>query len=167
MIKNNDSFLYDVDNHQKHKLEIINLIKQIPKNSYENISHTDYNLPNTLYKAWFNYFIKNVFFSWKEKFSDLTGSRIHLSNAWFQWYEKNDFHSWHIHGATHFTNIYYLSLPNKDIKTKIKNFDQEKNFDVSEGQILTIPAFWEHKSPLNIYDEPKIIISFNAEIKQK
>lgn len=122
-------------------------------------------MPQTLHKAWYNYFIKNIYFPWKDKFCDYSNSEIVLHNAWFQWYEKNDFHVWHIHGGTHFTNIYYLSLPNKDIKTKIKDFDEEKNFDVSEGQILTIPAYWRHKSPPNTFDEPKIIISFNTELK--
>jgi len=165
MIKNNNLFLYDVHEHQKHKLEIINLIKQIPKNPYSHISHTDYNLPSTFYRAWHEYFIKNIYFHWKDKFSDYVNSGIYLHNAWFQWYEKNDLHDWHTHQATHFTNIYYLSLPNNDIKTKIKDFEGEKNFDICEGQILTIPAYWKHKSPPNKFDEPKIIISFNTDIK--
>ena len=54
-----DCFLYDVPEHKKHKLEIINLIKQIPKNSYNNITHTDWNLPPSLHRAWYDYFIKN------------------------------------------------------------------------------------------------------------
>ena len=56
-----DCFLYDVPEHKKHKLEIINLIKQIPKNSYNNITHTDWNLPPSLHRAWYDYFIKNIF----------------------------------------------------------------------------------------------------------
>jgi len=159
-----DCFLYDVPQHEKHKTEIINLIKQIPKNSYNNITHTDWNLPPTLHRAWYDYFVKNIFISWQDKFSDDTNSNVHLHNAWFQWYEKNDFHPWHTHEQTHFTNIYYLSLPNKEIRTKVKTLEEEKNFDLHEGQILSIPAYWKHKSPPNTYDEPKIIISFNVEL---
>jgi hypothetical protein len=165
LIKNKSYFLYDVPEHQKHKPEIINLIKQIPQNCCGQISHTDYNLPNSLNRVWYQYFLKNIFFPWRDKFCDVAGSEINLHNCWFQWYEKNDFHSWHVHESAHFTNIYYLDLPNKEIKTQIKEFNEDKTIEVSEGQILTIPAFWKHKSPPNIFDQPKIVISFNLELK--
>jgi hypothetical protein len=165
VIRNKDIFLYDVPNHKEHKEEIINLIKQIPQNTYMNISHCDYNLPNSLMKAWNNYFIKNIYFLWKNKFCDLINSDLALSHSWFQWYEKNDFHDWHVHPGSHFTNVYYLNLPYKDMKTSIKDFDETKNIDISEGQIISFPGYWKHKSPPNIYNEPKIIVSFNTNLK--
>ena len=51
------------------------------------------------------------------------------------------------------------------MKTNIKDFDKIKNIDVNEGQIISFPGYWKHKSPPNIYDEPKIIISFNTNFK--
>lgn len=165
MKRNEDSFLYDVPNHLHHKKILIDLIKEIPQNKLNSISHTDWNLPDTLLKKWKNYFLQNIYESWKSKFENVTHEKIHLWNCWFQWYDKNDFHVWHVHGKTHFTNIYYLNLPNKETMTKIKNFNGEKIIDVNEGQILTIPAYWKHQSPVNLFEDAKIIISFNTEIK--
>ena len=36
---------------------------------------------------------------------------------------------------------------------------------IKEGQILTIPSFYLHQSPINNLKEPKIIISFNTTLK--
>ena len=164
--KDNSYFIYEVDKHEQHKKELIKLFKLIPQNKLNSISHTDWNLPRTLKREWADYFYHNVFDDWKKSFHEEIKQNIHLHNAWFQWYEKGDSHNWHTHGETHFTNVYYLNLPNKDIKTSIKIFDDEKNIDVKEGEIITFPAYWKHCSPVNIYDEPKIIISFNIDIKE-
>ncbi len=163
--KDNSYFIYKVNKHEQHKKKLIKLFKLIPQNKFGSISHTDWNLPRTLKREWFDYFYQNVFDGWEKSFYQEIKQNIHFHNAWFQWYEKGDLHDWHTHLETHFTNVYYLNLPNKDIKTSIKVFGDEKNIDVKEGEIITFPSYWNHCSPVNIYDEPKIIISFNFDIK--
>ena len=160
-----DSWLYNVPKHIVHKPILIDKMRLIPQNRIDQISHTDYNLPAGMIVEWREYFLKNIYHQFKLDFEDKVKSNIGLHNAWFQWYEKNDYHVWHIHGGVHFTNIYYLSLPNKEVKTTVKHIEQLKSFDVMEGQILTIPSYWWHKSPVNLFDDPKIIISFNTSIK--
>jgi hypothetical protein len=164
MQKIDSAFIYDVPNHEEHKKNIIELIKKIPQNKYENISHTDWNLPPTMQKDWQHYFNKNIYTYFEDVFRDLTNFKVFKENSWFQWYETNDYHVWHTHPRCHFTSIYYLNLPNKNIKTVVKDLDNFKNFDVKEGQILTFPSFWIHKSPPNNYAESKIIISFNTNV---
>ena len=116
-------------------------------------------------KDWQHYFNKNIYTYFENVFKDLTNFKVFTDISWFQWYETNDYHDWHTHPKCHFTSIYYLNLPNKNIKTSIKDFDNFKNFDIKEGQILTFPSFWSHKSPPNNFEEAKIIISFNTNIE--
>jgi hypothetical protein len=167
VIKDKDTFLYDVLNHDVHKNILIELIKKIPRNKLNQVSHQDHNIPPSMIREWANYFWPNIYHHFREEFCDMVKGQIQVTNAWFQWYEKNDFHEWHVHEGVHFTNIYYLSLPNKDMKTVVKDLDGERSIYVKEGQILTLPAYWKHRSPPNKYNEPKIIISFNTILRSE
>jgi len=159
------AFIYDVPNHEEHKKIIIELIKKIPQNRFDDVSHTDWNIPSSMQKDWQHYFNKNIYTYFEENFKSLVNVKVFIDNLWFQWYETNDKHDWHTHQKSHFTNIYYLNLPNKNTKTIVKDFNNFKNFDVREGQILTFPSFWSHRSPPNNFKESKIIISFNTNLE--
>ncbi len=63
------------------------------------------------------------------------------------------------------TNVFFLHLPNKNLSTKLKAQDDvEINIDLDEGDILTIPAYLKHESPLISQDNEKYILSFNSSI---
>jgi len=158
-------FLNKIPNHAAHKQRLLKLIKNIPLNRYNNISHTDWNLPQRIKKEWQHYFLKNIYIPWCETFSKQSNQNVVLHNCWFQWYEREDYHDWHIHNNTHFTNVYYLQLPNNKVRTSIFAMGKEINIDVNEGDILTFPAYWQHCSPKNNYDAPKVIISFNVDLQ--
>jgi len=157
-------FLNKIPDHQVHKEKLIHLINKIPPNRYNNISHTDWNLPQDIRKEWQHYFFKKIFLPWSKIISDQTNQTVALHNLWFQCYEKGDYHDWHVHNDTHFTNVYYLKLPNPNVKTSIIALGKEINFDICEGDVLTFPAFWKHCSPINTYEDSKIIISFNIDL---
>jgi hypothetical protein len=86
-------------------------------------------------------------------------SGIELHHLWFQWYRSGDYHDWHVHPYCHFTNILYVSLPDKSLATQINGI----SVDVEEGDILTFPSFFLHQAP-TVEDAEKIIISFNTNI---
>lgn len=157
-------FTYNVEDHEKHKNKLIELINLLPRNRNDAVSHTDWNLPVNMQKEWQGYFFKNILYKWKDDFSDKLGEKIAYNNIWFQWYDNGDYHDWHTHAQTHFTNIYYLNLPYQSIKTKVKVFGETKNIDIQEGQIISFPGFWKHSSPVNNTDQAKIIISFNTDV---
>lgn len=93
---------------------------------------------------------------------------ISLHAMWFQIYKKGGFHDWHVHPFCHFTNVYYVKLPKPSLKTQIKNpFNNNytEDIEISEGDILTFPSFFFHRSPAVMDDEEKIIISFNTNIQ--
>lgn len=89
---------------------------------------------------------------------------VNVSSLWFQHYPTSGFHPWHVHPRSHFTNIYYIHLPNKSAITNIKSpIDGSLiTIDIQEGDILTFPAFLPHESPVSL--DEKIIISFNVNI---
>ena len=89
-----------------------------------------------------------------------------LNEVWFQQYCKSDTHSWHVHEHTHFTNVYFLELPDNEYKTEIRKFGTTDLIDytASEGDIVTFPGFLQHRSPVLESDKRKTIISFNISL---
>ena len=83
----------------------------------------------------------------------------------FTIFKENDRHGLHTHAGSHFTNVFYVQLPDKNIKTRIISVGgEELDLNVEEGDILTFPSFYTHESPENKNKEEKIIISFNIDI---
>ena len=158
--------IYCVKDFNLHKKKLIELIYKIPENKFDYISHTDWTLDENInreYKEYFKKFILNDFVAYFG--SMFKGySQIEIDKFWFQIYRKNDFHAEHTHSRAHFTNVFYIQLPEENLKTKIKMPDNTiLNFNAKEGQIITFPAYCRHSSPINTSDKEKIIISFNLD----
>ena len=82
-------FIQDVPNHQTHKKILLDLIKQLPNNPYENISKTDWNLPKKLKRKYLDYFYPNISKSLMDNLQVYYKSKSwRITNAWFQQYEK-------------------------------------------------------------------------------
>ena len=163
-------FIYKIKNFEEHKKNIIDLIYKIPLNpksdkaGEERISHTDWNLSDEVRKDYIEYIHKHILKDFSKKFIKfLKTHTLTVNRLWFQVYRKNDFHGFHTHPDTNFANILYLKLPNKNVITKFKlPNDENINIDVTEGDIVTFPAFYIHQSPVNTDDEEKIVVSFNS-----
>ena len=158
--------IYQVEDFSLHQKNLIDLINEIPQNKFDSISHTDWNLPENTKRDYVEYFKKFIL----DDFIEHSGSvfkgysKIDISKFWFQVYKKNDFHEEHTHGRAHFTNVFYIQLPEQNLKTKIKMpNDSLVDFEAKEGQIITFPAFCRHSSPINTSDRDKVVISFNLD----
>ena len=158
--------IFNVDNFVNHKNNFINLIKEMPPNKFDNISHTDWDLPKTVKRAYIDYFLKNIFDDYAKHFCNLFKiDNIEMINMWFQIYKKGDFHGLHTHADAHFTNVFFINLPHKNLKTKIYSFyKKELSFEIKEGSIISFPAFYKHESLKNNYEEEKIVIAFNTNV---
>tara|TARA_R110000803_G_C11784309_1_gene297075 strand:+ start:40 stop:558 length:519 start_codon:yes stop_codon:yes gene_type:complete len=100
-------------------------------------------------------------------FKDYNCIDLEIINMWFQQYQQNDTHHWHTHINSHFSCVYFVELPDTNIKTEIQSFYKKKhkiNYKVKEGDILTFPSYLYHRSPPNIVDRRKTIVSFNINI---
>tara|TARA_B100000900_G_C20573268_1_gene714222 strand:- start:282 stop:797 length:516 start_codon:yes stop_codon:yes gene_type:complete len=165
-----DLIIHEVDQFSKHKLNLINLINKIPETSFnsdnEKISHTDFKIPRSMKREYVDYFFNNIYENYCNNLTSvIKASSIGFNNIWFQVYNKSDWHGSHTHPGTHFTNVLYINLPNKNLKTILKKPNGEViNFDAKEGDLITFPAYYQHHSPENKSNEKKIIISFNIDI---
>ena len=156
-------FIQDVPNHQTHKKILLDLIKQLPNNPYENISKTDWNLPKKLKRKYLDYFYPNISKSLMDNLQVYYKSKSwRITNAWFQQYKKNSYHEYHNHTQTNFTNVYFLELPDTNFKTILKIENKEYEYEVKEGQLITFPAHLLHTSKPNGHKR-KTIISFNSD----
>ena len=153
----------EVQDHSKHKLILLDLINKIPNNPYEGISKTDYNLPVAFERKYLDYFYlhiaKNIM-DQQQKYFKAQGWDI--TYGWFQQYQEKSGHQYHTHPKTNFTNIYFLELPDKQLKTSVKVKDKEYCYSAKEGQIITFPAHLLHCSK-PIRNKRKTIISFNSD----
>jgi hypothetical protein len=161
-------FIKQLENFKIHKKTLLNLISKIPekqrKSDIEQISNTDWNIPRNYNRDYLIYFY-DIIKDYMNELSDfLCVTQWSISNAWYQQYYKNDRHDWHTHSQTHYTNVFYLELPIKKYKTEIYDCFTQKliNIDVKEGDILTFPAYYNHRSVINQSNKRKTIISFNS-----
>lgn len=85
-----------------------------------------------------------------------------INEMWYQQYTKDDTHDWHVHEYCHWTNIYFLELPNKEERTQVYDLDRNLiEYDAQEGDIIFFPSMWLHRSkPLT--DGRKTVISYNT-----
>ena len=132
----------------------------------ESVSKTDWNIPISDKRNYLDTFYDMMKPYLGEMALKLKCKQWNVLNTWYQVYEKGDIHGWHIHGRVNYTNVYYLSLPNKVMSTQLYNVVDDKiikNIEVKEGQLLTFPASVIHRSPINKVHEKKVIISFNTD----
>lgn len=160
---------YKVENFVQIKkilMEKINLIPTNPLNQLgQKISHTDWNLPTDFRREYLNIFQDKVLSKFIETQNKFWNAQLIIANIWFQVYRKGDYFKAHTHPHGNFTNVFFLHLPNKNLSTKLKaQGDVEINIDLDEGDILTIPAYLKHESPLISQDNEKYILSFNSSI---
>ena len=157
---------HQIKEHHIHKNILLSLINEIPNNSYENISHTDFNLPKEYKRKYLDYFYNNVIKDYMNNLCNILKiENWNIQEGWFQQYNKKDNHNWHAHPDCQFTNIYFLELPDIKYITELNNSCFNETIDlqnVSEGYVITFPSYILHRSiPIN-EDTKKTIISFNS-----
>ena len=173
IIKKIDSFciINKIKEHKTIKKNLLNLIKKIPlnsiKNNTSNIEHTDWNLPKDIKREYLDLFYNIVRPYMFDMMKKLYCSNWIVRNGWFQQYKKNNNHTWHNHCGVNFSNIYYLEMPEQNMKTEFFDILTKKiiTFNVKEGDLLTFPAFMIHRSDEIKNLKRKTIISFNSDFE--
>ena len=147
--------------HKELKKTLLNLINKLPKSQKESLYNTDWYLSKEYKREYLDLFYKNI----GEHMDFLTKHfdchRWDIRNGWFQQYKKGNKHDWHNHAGHQFANVYYLELPNIDAKTEFLN---KPTPEVSEGDILTFPAYIPHRSAPSKTNKRKTIIAFNSNL---
>ncbi len=152
-----------VKNHKKHKIELLKLIKAVPHvpsapAEIEKISKSDWFLSSDYPRTYRNYFF-DILKPWFKFMQDKYKAKAEIANYWFQQYSNSNYHSWHLHPKCHFSSVYFIELPDKSLATEFKN---HKSIAVKEGDIITFPSYWVHRSPINSSGKRKTVIAFNS-----
>jgi hypothetical protein len=174
MIKNyrfeTDFFISQMPNHDAIKdqliLEILNSDADcLDEPPIQYISRCDYKYVDNP-RAWTKIFFDHIRDFMDEFISFHHSENWRISAAWFQQYSRGDYHNWHTHDRSNWTNVYFLKLPDQTCKTKLFDTTTKQYIqlpEISEGDILTFPGHILHKSAPNVFNEDKIIISFNSD----
>lgn len=166
--QNISSFVYvgDVAEHAQMKPHVLNTIRAFGEHALidgiQKISNTDWHLGQDFPRPYWDLLKGPITAHNVEVMKQAGYTAWNISNYWYQQYKTSDYHGWHVHGESMFSNVYYLDLPNKEIKTQFKVHGKTIEVDVKEGQILTFPSFMIHRSPENTCNRMKTIISFNS-----
>lgn len=153
-------FKNKLQSHKNIKNKLLELIENtVIEKQFSNISHSDFNSSNDNSREYVNIFIENVKPILNKISNKIKTKDWQIDNIWFQQYLKNDLHSWHTHIGAHFTNIYFLELPKKEYATEVLGY---KIHNINEGDVLSFPAYFLHRSKKINTNIRKTIISFNT-----
>ena len=170
-------YITDVKDHSSNKERILTAMARNNcqlqnidvKEYYSFVSNSDYTLAET---RWFQFALspadqhryqKFVYDKFKQK-------DLGINAAWYNQYYANSGaeHAYHGHYSEEepndLTNIYFVELKDKSLRTVIKHPKTGKEIipRVKEGQILSFDAKLQHKSPPNLSITRKTVISFNV-----
>ena len=168
---NNNITIHKVKNFEKHKQNLIDLIFSVPQSGIrdglvEKISHSDWNHSKERHRKYFDYMLEHIIPDFSKFICNTYGvDKLRFGNAWFQVYEPGDYHSHHTHPRANMANVLFIELPDKNLSTSIKGQNKENiSIDISEGDILSFPAFLVHSSRINKSNKRKIVIAFNTDL---
>tara|TARA_B100000029_G_C17208562_1_gene827156 strand:- start:176 stop:721 length:546 start_codon:yes stop_codon:yes gene_type:complete len=169
-------YIRKVKDHSLNKKKLLDIMSGVNQpyrntdnpNPYSYISNTDWNLSQVgwnWFEAGFSERDKKSYFKFLNRKFKATDFR--LGKTWFNQYSKRSGseHGFHNHeGSNQLTNIYYLELKDKSLRTILKHPETDKDIipRVNEGDLLTFDSLIFHKSPPNFTDNRKTIISFNT-----
>jgi|DEB0MinimDraft_4_1074332.scaffolds.fasta_scaffold02312_7 hypothetical protein len=154
--------IYTSPKHKKYKDKLLNLIDESPDITFNNITKTDWTIPEDITKDYHMMLRRQILNPMMfEQVEHFKADNFTIERIWFQQYIVNDFHKFHNHPNTNYTNVYFLELPNKEDKTQIKVDGKLIDYEVEEGQIITFPGHVLHAAP-KTKGKRKTIISFNT-----
>lgn len=168
-----DSFyaIISIKEHSEIKQPLLNLIEDMPQSSLldegQDVSKTDWNIPGDFKREYLEYFYDHIKKYMQQFANSLLAKKWNILNGWFQQYSDNSYHNWHTHTTVNYSCVYYLELPDSNMKTEF--YDNVNNkvietVDIKEGDLIIFPAHILHRSKRNITDKRKTVIAFNLDI---
>lgn len=159
-------FKTKVKNHSKLKKDIIEELIKAPGSLLDTVQKTDWKT-KVKNKPYVNLVMPSIKNHITKLINHLYGKNKKIiqsiiNNIWYQIYTEASHHGWHTHAFTQFANVYFVELPNSKYGTEFLN---EKNIKVNEGEIITFPSWYLHRSPVIKSNKRKIIIAFNLDME--
>ena len=163
-----------IEEHEKHKASLLSKI-DVMKEKHDTLLqpglHGDWLIKSEVKQEYLDEFfslIDPVMESIAKSLGFLTPEylirdyRYGITGAWFQQYLECGEHSWHNHPGVHFTNCYYLELPDVKYTTEVIGADGKPcKIHAIEGDVMTCSAWMKHRSKPN-GPKRKTIIAWNS-----
>lgn len=171
-----DFIVTRVSNHDELKPQILKYVEEFTSpydTSTDTISKTDWNTAtqrfmNRKYESYLQLLETFINGDLMENVSNtFGGQRQEVLTYWFQQYNKLDTHVWHNHPSCHFSNVYYVEMNEGAPFTEFYDPTTNKTFVVEglkEGDVLTFPAWYIHRSPPVLDDTRKTVVVFNTNV---
>ena len=165
-------FPYVISHFDKHiqlKKQLLQAFKEqkFPgvKNNNEFIYKTDWYTEKDVQREYLKIFYDPITEHMSHVFNSIKHDNPIYQTFWVTQYKKNHTFGKHHHRQSSWVSIYYLELPKNTPITHFLNVFNEDVFvpNIVEGDIITVPGFVWHWSPVNISNKTKTVISFNVE----
>ena len=89
---------------------------------------------------------------------------FHLGDIWYNYYKFGQFQEPHVHGST-FTVVHYLIYDKEKHSKTIFTDNVIKLPDISQGDIVIFPGFYEHFVEKNTSNTPRLTVAFGLSLK--
>ena len=168
---NTYGFVNKVEKHNSFKKFIMNYIKKQPTyrliERLDDISNTDWKDSYNPNRPYVKKFAKLISPYLSKIGRVLKTKKFTIGNMWYQQYGKGSKHQWHHHVSSNWSAVYYLELPN-NLGTELYDITESRTFDIklNEGDLFLFPANMLHRSPPNMTNKIKTIISFNIDFNE-
>ena len=168
---NTYGFVNKVEKHNSFKKYMINYIKKQPTyrliERLDDISNTDWKDSYNPNRPYVKKFAKLISPYLSKIGRVLKTKKFTIGNMWYQQYGKGSKHQWHHHVSSNWSAVYYLQLPN-NLGTELYDITESRTFDIklNEGDLFLFPANMLHRSPPNMTNKIKTIISFNIDFNE-
>ena len=168
---NTYGFVNKVEKHNSFKKYMMNYIKKQPTyrliERLDDISNTDWKDSYNPNRPYVKKFAKLISPYLSKIGRVLKTKKFTIGNMWYQQYGKGSKHQWHHHVSSNWSAVYYLQLPN-NLGTELYDITESRTFDIklNEGDLFLFPANMLHRSPPNMTNEIKTIISFNIDFNE-
>jgi len=167
---NTCAFVLKISEHNSFKKYMLDYIEKqplTPLHEYQdNITNTDWLDSKSDNREYVEKF-KNILQPYLlDVAKELKTIECNISNMWYQQYQKNSKHQWHYHNKANWSAVYFLELPSNDISTQLLYIPENKivyEKEIKEGDLFVFPANLLHRSPENLTNHMKTIISFNLD----
>tara|TARA_R110002096_G_scaffold391389_1_gene586270 strand:- start:321 stop:863 length:543 start_codon:yes stop_codon:yes gene_type:complete len=167
---NTCGFVLEIAEHSSFKQYMLDYISKQPDTSLvefdDDITKTDWQESNDTTREYGVKFVDILQPYLTEVATQLFAEKFIINNMWYQQYAKNSKHQWHYHGQTSWSAVYFLELPHNNLATQILDIPHNKMVyekTIEEGDLFIFPASLLHRSPENLTNDLKSIISFNLD----
>ena len=168
---NTYGFVNKVEKHNSFKKYMMNYIKKQPTyrliERLDDISNTDWKDSYNPNRPYVKKFAKLISPYLSKIGRVLKTKKFTIGNMWYQQYGKGSKHQWHHHVSSNWSAVYYLELPN-NLGTELYDITESRTFDIklNEGDLFLFTANMLHRSPPNMTNKIKTIISFNIDFNE-